>query len=111
MSIIGDFDRLWTTDDRALLNKAYLVFKLQAQANKTVEFSVKLIDPNGHILNVANFGVPSNEYGVVPFTFEITNLVFNVFGKYKFQIIAQEQILGEAELSVEKVNQPKTAKA
>jgi len=102
-SIIGEFDRYFTSENQLVINRAFLVAKLVGQPNKLVDFTIRVRGPKDKDVFNSTFSFPSDINGIVPFSFQLSNFVFTDFGTHKFQVLDGDKILAETELSVEKV--------
>jgi len=106
-SIIGEFDRYFTSENQLIINRAFLVAKLLGEANKMVDFTIRVRGPKDKDVFNTSFSFPSDVNGVVPFSFQLSNFVFTDFGMHKFQVLDGDKVLAETELSVEKIAPPR----
>ena len=102
-SIIGEFDRYFTSENQIVINRAFLVAKLIGQPGKMVDFTIRVRDPKGKDVFNTEFSFPADANGIAPFSFQLVNFVFNEFGLHKFQVLDGDLVAGETELSIEKI--------
>lgn len=112
LSILGEFDHLFSTLDRPVLNKGFLVVSLIATPKKEFNLTLQLVDDSGknEIFN-RPINVTSGEDGKLNIMLGFENLIFNGFGLYKAVILDGKEKVAEAKLHVLEVKQQKPAQA
>lgn len=112
ISIIGEFDRLYSTAEKASLSKWFLVSKLTAEPNLKLDLEISVNNEQGtDQLIKRDFQITTDPEGRAGLIVEFGGLVFNKFGTYKATITSNKEIISEAEIQVIKVNAPKVAQA
>ena len=112
LSIIGEFDHLHSTSEKATLGKAYFVASFLGTPNSKVDLQVRLVNKEqDDELFKQNFNLTTSPEGKVNIMIEFQGLTFNKFGIYKAIITEDEKLVSEAELSVVKVKQQPHAHA
>lgn len=112
LSIIGEFDHLHTTNEKATLGKAYLVASFLGAPNEKYNLLVRLVNEKGDDeLFKQNFNLTTSSEGKVNIMIEFQGLTFNKFGIYKAIITEESKKIIETELNVIKVNTLPQARA
>lgn len=112
LSIIGEFDHLFSTSDKPVLNKAFLVASLMAPPKKEINLILQLVNDKGDIeIFKRPINVTSGEDGKLNIMLGFENLVFNKDGLYKAVILEGEETVAEAKLHVAKVKNQQPAQA
>ena len=112
LSIIGEFDHLHSTYDKATLGKAFLVASFLGTPNNKYDLQVRLInDKNDDELFKQNFNLITSPEGKVNIMIEFQGLTFNKFGMYKAIITEDSKSVLEVQLSVVKVKTLPQARA
>ncbi len=110
-SIIGDFDTVFSTEDKAVLNRAFLVAKMEGIAKTAHAIKIKLISQKKKSIFETNLDLTTNEKGIISLQFELLNMVFEEFGIHQFQILEKDEVIGEFDLTVARVHKTTPAKA
>ncbi len=104
LSIIGEFDHLHSTSEKASLGKAYFVASFFGTPNSKCDIQVRLVnDQEDDELFKQNFNLTTSSEGRANIMIEFLNLTFNKFGIYKAVISEEDKVITEAQLSVVKV--------
>lgn len=112
LSLIGEFDRLFSQSDTAVLGWAFFVSKLRGEASTEIEVEISLQSDKTHeVLFKNQMGVKLDERGNAGIMIEMANVTFKEFGAYKAIITHQDKRLAEAELEVVKVKAPSVARS
>ena len=112
LSIIGEFDHLHSTSDKATLGKAYFVASFFGTPNEKCNLQVRLVHERGDDeLFKQDFNLTTSVEGRVNIMIEFLNLTFNKFGLYKAIVTEGGKKVSEAELSVIKANSLPQARA
>ena len=112
LSIIGEFDHLHSTSDKATLAKAYFVASFFGTPSSKVDLLVRLInDKENDELFKQDFNLTISPEGRVNIMIEFINLTFNKFGLYKAIITENGKKVSETELSVVKIKNLPQARA
>lgn len=110
LSIIGEFDHLFTTADKPLLNKAFLVASLVTTPKKEFNLTLKLTDQEEKFeVFKRAISVTSGEDGKLNIMLGFENLVFNKVGLFKAVILDGSEVVSQANLHIVKVKNPKPA--
>ena len=106
LSIVGEFDHLHSSNEKAILGKAFLVASFFGTPSSKVDLLVRLInDKEDDELFKQNFNLTISPEGKANIIIEFQGLTFNKFGIYKAIITEDEKLVSEVELSVIKVKQ------
>jgi hypothetical protein len=110
LSIIGEFDHLYTTSDNFVLSKAFLVASLVTESKKEFNLILQLLEETEGI-EVVNkpINVTSGEDGKLNVLFGFESIKFNKAGYYKAIILKDKDIITQARLHIVKVKTPKPA--
>ena len=112
LSIIGEFDHLHSTSDKATLGKAFLIASFLGSANEKVDLQVRLVnDKEDDELFKQTFNLTTSPEGKANIIIEFQNLTFNKFGIYKAIVTENGKKVSEVELSVIKANSLPQARA
>lgn len=112
LSIIGEFDHLFSTLERPVLNKAFLVASLLAPPKKEISLMLQLVDDSGkNEIFEKPINVTSGEDGKLNLMLGFENLAFSGFGLYKAVILDGKEKVAEAKLHIVKVQNPQPAQA
>ncbi len=112
LSIIGEFDHLHSTAEKATLGKAYLVASFLGTPNEKYDLQVRLVNEKGDDeLFKQNFNLTTSPEGKVNIMIEFQGLTFNKFGMYKAVITEEGKSVLETQLNVIKVNTLPQARA
>jgi hypothetical protein len=107
ISLIGEFDRVFSTEDAALLNRAYLVAKILGEADEGLDLDVSLTNTETkEVLFKSKLSVKLDNRGVAALMIELNGVRFNKFGVYKASLAYEEDQIAEVELEVVKVKPP-----
>ncbi len=112
LSIIGEFDHYFSTLERPILNKAFLVARLQAEAKKEFNLTLQLTDEKGkgeYFKSPVN--AVSGEDGKLNIILNIENLSLGGYGLYKAVILDGKQRVAECNLHVVKFKNPQPAQS
>lgn len=112
LSIIGEFDHLFSTGEKALLSRAFLVASLITNPNKGLTLLIHFIneEERDEVLS-KEIGVTSGPDGRMNIVLGFETLTFNSFGIYKAKISEGNKLIAEARLHVVQVKQPKPAES
>ena len=112
LSIIGEFDHLFSTSEKPVLNKAFLVASLMAPPKKEINLILQLVDDSGknEIFN-RPINVTSGEDGKLNLMLGFENLVFNNVGLYKAVILDGGKTVAETKLHIVKAKNQQPAQA
>jgi len=112
LSILGEFDHLHSTSDKATLGKAYFVASLLGTPNGKYDVQVRLINEKADDeLFKQDFHLVTSPEGKVNIMIEFQGLTFNKFGIYKAIITEEGKSILETQLNVIKVNTLPQARA
>lgn len=107
ISLIGEFDRVFSTEDAAFLSRAYLVAKVLGEENQGLDLDVSLVNQETkEVLFKNKLAVKLDNRGVAALMIELNGVRFNKFGVYKASLAHQEDPIAEVELEVVKVKPP-----
>ena len=112
LSIIGEFDHLFSTSEKPVLNKAFLVASLMAPPKKEINLILQLVDDSGknEIFN-RPINVTSGEDGKLNLMLGFENLVFNNVGLYKAVILDGGKTVAETKLHIVKAKNQQPVQA
>lgn len=112
LSVIGEFDHLFSTSNKLVLNKAFLVASLIAAPKKEVTLTIQLVGDKGdnEIFN-RPINVTSGEDGKLNIMLGFENLAFNKEGLYKVVILDGKEKVAEAKLHIVKVKSQQPVQA
>lgn len=112
LSIIGEFDHIFSVNEKAALNKGFLVSQLLSDPNKKInlELSINNADKTDEIFK-KSFEITTDPAGRAGLMVEFGNLVFNKFGIYKAKISSNGEEVSAVNLDVVKVKAPEVARA
>ncbi len=103
VSIIGEFDHLFSSQDTATLTRGFLVSKISGEANSQVNLEVSFINTqNKEPVFKNTFSINLDPSGNAGLVMEVSGLTFKQFGLYKAIISSSGKALSEAELHVAK---------
>ncbi len=112
LSIIGEFDHLHSTSEKATLGKAFLVASFLGTANKKYDLLVRLVNEQGDDeLFKQDFNLTTSPEGKANIMIEFQGLTFNKFGMYKAIVTEEGKKVIETQLDVIKVNTLPQARA
>ena len=101
LSIIGEFDHLHSTGEKAVLGKAFLVVSFLDKPNSKVNLEVRLVNEKGDDeLFKQNFNLTASNEGKINIIIEFHGLTFNQFGTYKAVVLENDKKIIETSLSV-----------
>jgi hypothetical protein len=107
ISLMGEFDRVFSTEDAAFLGRAYLVSKILGEADQGLDLEVSLThEESKEVLFKNNLAVKLDNRGVAALMIELNGVRFNKFGVYKAAISFEGNQVAEMELEVVKVKPP-----
>lgn len=112
LSIIGEFDHLFTTQEKAVLGRGFLVSKLKGEGGTDLEIQIKIShQKTKSAVFDKKLGIKLDPGGNALIILEFNGFTFNDQGVYKAQVINKTDTLAEAEIHVSKVSEPKAAQA
>ena len=112
LSIIGEFDHLHSTSEKATLGKAYFVASFFGTPSSKVDLLVRLInDKEDDELFKQNFNLTTSPEGRANIMIEFQGLTFNKFGIYKAIVTEGGKKVSEVELNVIKAKSLPQARA
>lgn len=107
LSMIGEFDRVFSSEEAAFLNRAYMVAKILGEAEESFDLDVSLAHTESKEMLFNNkLSVKLDSRGVAAMMIELNNVRFNKFGVYKAAISLNGEEIAQVELEVVKVKQP-----
>jgi hypothetical protein len=107
ISLIGEFDRVFSTEEAAFLNRAYLVAKVLGDEDQSLDLDVSLTNTETkEVLFKSKLSVKLDNRGVAALMIELNGVRFTKFGVYKAVIAYQDDQIAEVELEVVKVKPP-----
>ena len=110
LSIIGEFDHLFSTSDKPVLNKAFLVASLVTTPKKEYNLTLQLVDDGGdNEVFKRPINVTSGEDGKLNLILGFENLIFSGEGLYKAVILDGKEQVASARLNLVKVKNQKPA--
>ncbi len=111
-SLIGEFDRLYSSQDTAVLNRGFLVAKIIGHPSQNLDLKVSLInDSSKEELFKNDFSLKLDDRGVAALIIELSGMQFKTFGLYKAIIESDGDKVVEVDLDVAKVKQPTVAQS
>jgi hypothetical protein len=112
LSIIGEFDHLFTTQEKAVLGRGFLVSKIRGEGSKEVEIVIKIIHQGSNqVVFDKKLGIKLDPGGNALIILEFNGFTFNEEGVYRAQVMHLTDTLSEASIHVSKVSKPKAAQA
>ncbi len=107
LSIIGEFDHIYSTNEKAVLGKGFLVSRLVGTPHSKLDLklSINNVEKNDELFK-KEFQLESDHVGRAGLIVEFGGLVFNKFGIYKATISSSGSIISEVDLNVVKVKPP-----
>lgn len=101
LNIIGEFDQLFSTKGKPVLNRGFVVGSFKSEPNIKTEITVRLVaDNNKNILPEQTLAITFGSSGVANIIIEMTGLVFERSGIYKALFLHKEKVLSEADIKV-----------
>ncbi len=112
VSIIGEFDRIYTSGKSATLLRGFLVAKIKGDPGREMSINIKIdcLSAKEDVFNT-KLRLKLDEKGTSGLIIEIGNITFSKFGVYKILIQEEENLLGHMTLDIVKVPEIKAAKA
>ena len=111
-SLIGEFDRLYSSAEEATLNRGFLVAKLMGEPSKDINLTVSLVKTGSKTALFSNeLTLKFDERGVTALILEISGLRFKEFGQYLGVIESGKEKIVEMGLEIIKINQPVAVRA
>lgn len=112
-SLIGEFDRLYSSGETAVLNRGFLVAKLLGAPNDDLNLTVALVKDKGSSepLFKNDFNLKLDDRGSAALMIEVSGMQFKEFGLYKAVIKNGKETVVEVDLDVSKINPQTPARA
>lgn len=104
-SLIGEFDRLYSTQEIATLTRGFLVAKVIGEPARELNLTVSFIKDGAKVELFKNdLTLKLDERGTAAVIMEISGLQFKEFGLYKAVVANGREIVVEVAFDVVKVN-------
>lgn len=101
LSIVGEFDQIYSTQGKPVLNRGFVVGSFRGEPNAKAEITALLVDDkNKNILPEQTFHVTFGSSGVTNIIIEIAGLAFEASGIYKALFLHNQKTLSEAPIKV-----------
>ncbi len=112
LSIIGEFDHVYSANEKAVLSKGFLVSRILGSPDSKIDLSLIINneDKNDELFK-KEFELTTDPAGRAGLIVEFGGLVFNKFGNYKATLTSNGSLIAEANLHVVKVKPPNVARA
>lgn len=106
LSILGEFDQLFSPNDNPVLQKGFLVASFEGEPNDKTAINVKLADSKAeNILFEREFEITIGSGGRANILIEFGGLPFKSFGIFKAGFSEGKKEIISAQIKVVKVNQ------
>ena len=112
LSIIGEFDHLFSSLERPVLTSAFLVASLTVTPKSEFNFTLQLAESGGQNEVFSRpINVTSGEDGKLNLMLGFENLVFPKVGLYKAALLDEKKEIAATKLHIVEVQNPRPAQA
>lgn len=112
LSILGEFDRIFTSSDSAVLSRGFVVAKFTGTVGEDMMLKIQVEHKeSGEVIVENDMQVKLDDNGNGGVIFELVGVGFKKIGSYIISLRVDKKVIAELPLEVVRISQPKVAKA
>ncbi len=112
LSILGEFDRIFTSSETAVLSRGFVVAKFLGEAGEDETLKIQVTHKeSGEVILENDMQVKLDDNGNGGVIFELVGVGFKKLGSYTISLVVNKKPIADLPLDIVRVSQPKVANA